>query len=283
MSALVAHVAGARLCVPGGTQDLLADLLACAPRGQELRRVDKPARVPAFPAGSWRRMSPLSRLVAAAAAPLLEGRDDLDTLPVIWGTALGELGPTERFLERLFTEGPERASPLAFQNSVYNAPVGHLSIGLGLKGPSETLSASACSGLAALARGLELIALGAPAVLVVAGDDITETSRKAFALHGAHPALGEAVAAVLLTAEGPGPRVELLDGVHPLGEAPLFARRAALPAESPLPELPDAIAPERCLGLSFCVGLVALLALLERGGSVVGFDGRAALTARVFP
>jgi hypothetical protein len=283
MSVLRAHVAGAQLRVPGGAEGLGSDLLSRTARGEDLRRVDPPKRVPAFAAGSWRRMSPLSRLVASAAAPLLEGRDDLETLPVVWGTALGELGPTERFLDRLFTEGPERASPLAFQNSVYNAPSGHLSIGLGLKGPSETVSAGACSGLAALARGLELIALGAPTVLVIAGDDITETWRRAFALHGSPPPLGEAVVALLLTASGPGPTVELLDGVHPIDGAPLLARATALPAEAPLPDLPGSIAPERCLGLTTCLGLVALVALLDRAHAVVGFDGSSSMTARVTP
>ena len=275
-----ARVAGSQLRVPGGAEGLLADLLDGRPRGESPRKVDKPARVPAFAGGTWRRMSPLSRLVASACAPLLEGREDLDTLPVIWGTALGELGPTERFLGRLFTEGPERASPLAFQNSVYNAPAGHLSIGLGLKGPSETVSGGAASGLAALGRGIELIELGASAVLVVAGDDITATYAKGFEVNGRSDPLGEAVVALLLTPDR-GVEVELVDALEPLADAPVFARSRALPCEAPLPALRTTEL-EPVLGSTTCLGLVALTALVNAGarGSVVGVDGASVTTAR---
>ncbi|MBW2258309.1 MAG: beta-ketoacyl synthase chain length factor [Deltaproteobacteria bacterium] len=134
-----AHIAGTAYRVPG-SGPLLDDLLASRPRSAgRFLACDEPIRPEVIGAGAWRRMSRLGRLVTQVSAPLLAGRVDLDTLAVVWGTVFGELGPTGRFLDRLFTEGV--ASPLAFQNSVYNAPVGHLSNALDLRGMSETLSA----------------------------------------------------------------------------------------------------------------------------------------------
>jgi 3-oxoacyl-(acyl-carrier-protein) synthase len=246
------RVASTSLWVSGGPEGLLADLLAGTPRPAPAPEPDRPARVAA---GPWRRMSRLTRMVVATAAPLLEGREDLDTLPVIWGNTMGELVPVGRFLDRLYGEGPQACSPLAFQNSVTNAPVGHLSIGMGLRGPSETLSAGGASGLTALMRGVDLLRLGrAPAVLVVAGDDLNEHTRRAWDHTAEAPALGEAMAAVILCTDEPT-----------------------------LASVPGSVAPELSLGMVPAGGLAWVVALVQAGrtGSVVDQDGPMILTARV--
>ncbi|MFH1466569.1 MAG: beta-ketoacyl synthase N-terminal-like domain-containing protein [Pseudomonadota bacterium] len=277
----VIRIAASTIAVPGGPEGLLEDLLAGRRREG---RAPEPARPAAVDAGSWRRMSRLTRLVVATAGPLLAGRSDLDRLPVVWGNGLGELAPIARFLERLYGEGPQAASPLAFQNSVTNAPVGHLSIGLGLRGPSETLSAGGASGGMALLRAVDLLRLGVhDAVLVVAGDDLNEVVERAFGGLPSPPSTGEAMAALLLTRGGTGPVIEVEAGIVPLAGAPVLARGWPLPGEGMLQPVPGAVAPEACLGLVPAMGaaLVAALAQARRAGSVVEQDGPFALTACV--
>jgi len=247
----------------------------------DLTGLPAPRRPKRVPAGTWRRMSRLARLAAAAAVPLLEAREDRATLPMVWGTSIGELGPTSRLLRRMAIEGPATASPLAFQNSVTNAPAGHLSIALGLKGPSQTVSAGGATGLTALLRGMLWLRRGAQAVLVVAGDDRTAMWDHAWALQPDPPPLGEAVAALLLTADGAGPRVTLQLGAHPAPGA--LSRRRAYPGEHLSGTLAGCRAIEDAIGLTPSAGLVAVVALTETGGTVIDRDGPRAITARVRP
>ncbi len=232
-------------------------------------------------------MSRLARAVAAVATPLLVDRPDRDHIPIVWGTALGELTPTGRFLRSMIVDGPGRASPLAFQSSVYNAPPGLLSMALGLQGPAETVVAGGATGLTALARGLDLLALArASAVLVVAGDDINDVVEQSMALLHDEAPVGEAVAAVLVEAgEGPGLPISVELGVavhHDL----VVARQAPLPGEDPLCPVPGAVPAEAHLGRVPAGGLalVASLASAVREGrveaaQVVDQDGGHALTA----
>lgn len=255
----------ARVLVPG-EGDLAEDLLAGHPREGSIQL----PRLAAVPAGTWRRMSRLSRMVATAAAELASPE-----VPVVFGTAIGEIVPTTRFQGRLYTEGPERASPLAFQNSVYNAPAGHLSIALGLTALSETLAAGGATGLAALLRGMTLLR-SHPRVLVVAADDANEPFAEACRVNGL-PAPGEAAAALLLGREGSGPRLHLAPG---LPEHATLTRRTRFPRERALADAPGAPI-EACLGLCPSAGLAALAALRRRGGTVVDLDGTRALSARI--
>ena len=276
------RVVASKLWVSGGPDGLLDDLLAGTPRPAPAPNPKRPAGVAA---GPWRRMSRLTRMVVATAAPLLEGRDDLDTLPVVWGNGMGELVPVGRFLDRLYREGPKACSPMAFQNSVTNAPVGHLSIGMGLKGSSETIAAGGASGLAALMRGIDLLTLGrAETVLVVAGDDLNEHTERAWRSFSNDTVLGEAMTAVLISTAGSGPGLELDLGLDPLPGAPILARATRINPSLPAPKpVPDAVAPEACLGLVPAGGLacVAAFAAAGRAGSVVDQDRTMILTARV--
>jgi hypothetical protein len=275
----------AGLWVPGGSDGLLQDLLSGRPRQPGLRqRADPPDRPEQVAVRAWRRMSRLTRMVLATATPLLVDRDDRVRIAVVWGNCLGELVPISRFLERLYSEGPKAVSPLNFQNSVNNAPVGHLSLALKLHGPSETLSAGGATGAAALMRGIDLLRLGiADSVLVIAGDDLNATSEAAWELHGHTGVLGEAIAAIVLERQGDGPRVEVGVGISPVDGAPLFARQALLPGESALTEIDGSVAPEACLGLVPSGGLAVLAAMVQSGraGSLIERDGEMVLTASV--
>lgn len=251
--------------VPGGLEGLGSDLRAGVRRDGDL---GDPTRPDGVDAGRWRRMSRLARFTVEAVGELLARHPDVDraALPVVYGSAMGEVVPSSAFLDRLFSEGPATASPLAFQNSVYNGTSGHLSMAFGLTGPAETLSAGMATGLAALARGIEHLTR-VPEVLVVVADDLNPTTRLAYANTG--PA-GEAVVAVLLR---PGEGIAVRDGVH--GRADRFARGTALPYEERFVRL-DGRRPESCLGLHPANGL---LAALSTGLHAVDQDGSMALTA----
>ncbi len=245
-------------------------------------RCADPVRPARFAAGTWRRMSRLARAVAQVCVQVLE--DQPTDLPVVWGSAVGELVPTGRFLDKLFESGA--ASPLAFQNSVYNAPVGHLSIALGLTGHSETLVAGPATGTAVLERGL-ILARRHGRCLLVAGDDLSEGLEAAHLLNGTEVELGECVAAVLLHTGEEGPEVQLSAGVDPVPGRPVLRRQTRFPGEPPLAELPGTFAPEEAMGLNLSNGLavIAALARADRvGGSLIEQDLQRLQTARVlFP
>ena len=241
-----------------------------------------PRKPKAFPGGPWRRMSRLARAVAWCCEQLL---DDMPRdIPVVWGSAVGELVPTGRFLDKFFESGA--ASPLAFQNSVYNAPVGHLSIALKLTGPSETIVAGPASATAALERGL-ILARRHGYCLVVAGDDLSEPLREAHRINGTEAFLGECVGALLLHTGEEGPEIELVPGVAPVPGRPVLSRRTRFPGEPEFEPIPGSFAPEESLGLNLSSGLAVLAALAKAdrvGGALIERDLQRVQTARViFP
>jgi hypothetical protein len=268
------HLRAARLAIPGDPDpsSLLDDLLAGRSRRGSPTPPERPA---AISANAWRRMNPLDRLVASVVSPLLPGLDAAN-VAIVFGVYVGEVVATSKFLERLYEEGPSAASPLAFQNSVYNAPIGHLSINHGLTGHQETVSAGGASGLAAVHRAVDLLTLGvAEAVIVAAADDVNPTTLRAYEL-AEHPiAPGEMAAAILLSRQGPGPIVSLGDGDP---EALILARTDPMPGERGfLP--PSGASYSALLGSNAASGLVALAALSAVGrGTVRDVDGDIAWT-----
>ncbi len=262
------RVLDVELSVPGGAEGLLAAIRSGRPRPHDLETPKRPA---AIPAGRWRRMSRLARLLAVAVLPLVERNPDLDWehLPMVHGTAMGEVVPSSAFLDRMFLEGPDRASPTSFQNSVYNATSAHLSLVFGLRGPMETLSSGMASGLLALSRGMEWAERRQSPVLVVVGDDRNPTTLKAFESTG-RP--GETVVAVLVGpvqagsmggASSEAPVYTVSDGlpsVESSASSGVFGRATSLPYERRFTPLPESIPIERAVGLNCANGLLALLA-----------------------
>jgi hypothetical protein len=246
----------------------LTDARFLLPGPENTAELSRPAIIPG---GTWRRMSRLARMAATVAVPLLDGRTDLAELPVVWGSCVGELVPTHRFLGRLFQEGPGRTSPLSFQNSVYNASMGHLSVALGLQGHMETVCAGGTTGLSSLARGIELLKIH-PAALVVAGDDVSPGFKRAFELAGSNLLLGEAMGAVLLSREK-GRSINLVHGI-PRGPAEGigYARRAPMPNETKPLLVPGAQTPESQYGFNPSLGVALLASLKDTGGYVVEQD-----------
>lgn len=174
-----------------------------------------------------KRLPRIDRLAIAVAREAL-GSHGTEGLGLVVGTSWGGLAATVDFLEGLAARGPAFGSPTAFHESVHHAPGGQLSILLGITGPSLTLSSRELSGEAGLRAGLDLVASGRCArVLVVCADELVA------ALDAAHRALrsplqpAEGAAAVLL---GPGPAKVALEEVR-LGSRPAGMLRPADGAE----------------------------------------------------
>ena len=189
---------------------LLAASGSCWAHGEEQRR--GPADLPrpaSIDPSAWRRLSRLARLSAGALSPLLAGVPTLDReeIPLFFGTGLGEFSSSYSFLHSLFTKGPAMASPLAFQNSVHNAAAGHLSIGFGLRGPSETLCAGPLTTLRAFERAMAAVLGSGQPALVLLADDLSAEGLIGFRYAGATGTLGEGAAAFLIGPESPGTAV----------------------------------------------------------------------------
>lgn len=84
------------------------------------------------------RASELTRLSAQLIGDLGLSSEELSRLPIIVGSALGQIQTTRRLLG-LYFDGD--ASPLAFQSSVHNAVAGTLSMALRNREPSSSLAA----------------------------------------------------------------------------------------------------------------------------------------------
>jgi hypothetical protein len=92
---------------------------------------------------------------------------------VVFGVSNGGVQYTRRFYEQIVKQGADKASPLLFPETVYNAPASHLAAILGLDGATYTLVGDGTVGLQALEFGAQLLAMGdADHVLVVAAEEL---------------------------------------------------------------------------------------------------------------
>ena len=88
-----------------------------------------------------RRIDRLSKMMAMSSALLRDhpvGLGDCAGMGLAFGTDLGTLEETWKFLVRLRDKGPALANPADFPNLVPNAGPGYVGIFLGLDGPSHT-------------------------------------------------------------------------------------------------------------------------------------------------
>jgi 3-oxoacyl-[acyl-carrier-protein] synthase II len=94
-----------------------------------------------------------------------------DELGLVLGTSSAGSGPLTVFLEALLRQGPQNAPPVEFPNTVANAPAGHVSIELGLRGPNATLAHSEAVVGVALQTGRLMLASERCALLGVGAVD----------------------------------------------------------------------------------------------------------------
>jgi hypothetical protein len=183
----------------------------------------RPARVGVVPDdldARFRRLPRLERMALAATRQALPPGVPTESFALVYGTGYGGLAATVDFIEGVASRGPAYGSPNAFHQSVHHSAAGQLSIALGIRGPSLTVSTRELSGETALQVGLELLATRrAKRVLVVAADERVPALDAAYRAFGmlasngtapSRPSLepGEGAAALLLGNE-PGPlRIE---------------------------------------------------------------------------
>lgn len=164
-----------------------------------------------FDASRARRLDRLSRLgslvVESALGPLAGPQSHAsynERVGLLLGNAWGNLDASAAFMRRVFEKGPRLASPAEFPNLVPSSPVGHISIYLGLSGPSFALVDFAASGEASFLQGFEMVAAGEVRAVCVGGveeeSDIVENvlSRVFDGPREARPIRAEGAAAVTL-------------------------------------------------------------------------------------
>lgn len=97
------------------------------------------------------------------------------------GTAFGSLDAISRFDHEALRNGPSSVNPMAFPNTVVNAPAGQTAIRFGLRGPNITLSAAAVSGLAAIGYAMTAVADGrVPCALAGGAEELSEAAWRGF-------------------------------------------------------------------------------------------------------
>ncbi len=121
-----------------------------------------------------RRFGRLSKMIYIAAAREIAraGIEDTTALPVINATCMGEAAASLGLLEQIHRTRGKTISPALVPNSVHNAPAGYLTIGLGNRAPSITVSQGWLSSEAAVAAASDWMSAGlSDRLLVLSGDE----------------------------------------------------------------------------------------------------------------
>lgn len=116
-----------------------------------------------------RRLDRTSRLAAVASQhALADAHASSEGTGIVLGNAYGNVDASGGFMHRVFEKGARAASPAEFPNLVPSSPVGHVSIYLGLQGPTFATADLSVSGEGAFVQAAQLVA-GGEAARVVAG------------------------------------------------------------------------------------------------------------------
>ncbi|WP_101927347.1 MULTISPECIES: beta-ketoacyl synthase chain length factor [Luteimonas] len=236
MSVLSATIAGVGFWAPGLPDWTAARAFVADGRLPE----GAPAKPsPQLLAPNERRRAPGSVAVAldvALAACSAAGRDP-KTLPSVFASTHGDLAITDYMCATLAQE-PTAISPTKFHNSVHNAAAGYWTIGNGCTEATTAISAHDATFAQGLVEAMMQLDAGAEAVLLV-GYDTESTGPLGTVTHS----IGLLGGALVLTRDGPGPRVQgrFLDGSDVDLPGPLGARSSANAMAQMLP-LFDALA-----------------------------------------
>lgn len=146
-----------------GFPDVHAYLSGASVPGVEQPAVSLPPRL-------RRRASLLTRMMADVAHQAArQARRPLGDVPLVMGSAFGELVTTMEMLEELETD--RLLSPFRFHNSVHNTAVGYLGMAHDNQRPSTALAAGNDTVPAALLDGLAWLAERGGDVLILVGDE----------------------------------------------------------------------------------------------------------------
>lgn len=170
-----------------------------------------------------RRLDRVSRLAAIACGRALgPGASDAG---VVLGNAFGAVDGTSVYMRRLREKGARLASPADFPSLVPSSPAGHVSIYLGLAGPTLVVADLATSGECAVTQGWELVASGeSDRLAVVAVEEksiiVDQVFRVFFGPDRGDPAWGDRP----LRREGAGAVALAAEEVAVARGLPIFAR-----------------------------------------------------------
>ena len=142
-----------------------------------------------------RRMDNLSRMVVAASRMAIDdarlplSRTPPERVGVVVGSVLGDISESAVYLERVFSKGPQAASPMLFPNLVLNAAASYVSMELGITGINLTVAQGETCGEQAILLACEQLRAGRAEVMLAGGGDelaaiVFESYRLARALSG---------------------------------------------------------------------------------------------------
>jgi hypothetical protein len=185
------HVHGAAFWAPGYSS---LDAWLAGRRGDA---ADPPATL--LGARARGRASFLSRMFAEVVAQVAaDGRADLASVPMIFGSTYGEMSTTLALLETIAT-GEALLSPIRFQASVHNTAAGLLSIQLSNRSFTTALAAGRHTAAMGVLEAVTWLRVHGGAVILAIAD---ESAPKPLWRSDAYPAMA---GALLLGTEG-GPR-----------------------------------------------------------------------------
>jgi len=136
-----------------------------------------------LPSRKFVRLPRYSKLVLSSAAECLRDAGlerlgkamDPERIGVFLGTARGPQEAVESISLKLVEGAPHQINPLHFQETVYNAPLGHLSIHYGITGMCVAFSSGQASGLQALDAAVSFLDTRKIDLALVGGvDTVTE-------------------------------------------------------------------------------------------------------------
>jgi 3-oxoacyl-[acyl-carrier-protein] synthase II len=104
----------------------------------------------------------------------------LESAAIVYGTGNGPSASSQAIWEDIFDNGLATVKPRHFQESVFNAPAGLISIHFGIRGPSMVLAAGLAAGLHALKVGADVLRRGeVDMVLVIAAEELAQEAHRA--------------------------------------------------------------------------------------------------------
>ncbi len=146
---------------------------------------------------------------------------------MVLGTPSGSSVSDADFLAGLDQRGPAFGSPSVFVYTLATAPLGEVSIALGLKGPLLTVSAAAASGLSSVVIAAGWVASGKVPACLCGGIEPTEDGAESISLFLLEPTAGPRRVTSRSTGFEPGAKPQVLRPQRPLLD---FARSLATEA-----------------------------------------------------
>ena len=127
-----------------------------------------------------RKMDRVSSLAAAAARLAVDdgglkiNESNRDRIGIILGVAYGCVGISVKLAQTIFTGGPRQANPILVPNVVMNAPAGHVSVDLGIRGINSTINHNAASAETAIAYAASEISRDRADIILTGGVDYVD-------------------------------------------------------------------------------------------------------------